>query len=74
MRYHLSTPNRKTEVVLSMYLMCWDELVRYGASEVMQREYGAFITETEAEYSFTLTLDLENLPPTPGALPLRRLG
>ena len=61
-RYHLSTPVKKTQLLLSMDLPCWAELVQYGAHEVMQREYGDYLTDTEHDYAVSLLIDLDNVP------------
>ncbi|KAK4048637.1 Arp complex subunit [Microbotryomycetes sp. JL201] len=66
-RYHLSTPNKKTQILLSMDIPCWNELAQYGAMEVIEREYGAFVTETEPDYVVSLLIDLEQLPESPEA-------
>jgi len=66
-RYHLHTPSKKTNVVLSMDIPCWSELVKYGANEVMQREYGDYIISTDPDYSISLGFDLD--PSTGGNLP-----
>jgi hypothetical protein len=64
----LSTPNKKTQLLLSMEIPCWSELVQYGAGEVIQREYGNYITETEQDYAISLLIDLETVPPLGGKL------
>jgi len=65
-RFHLSTPERKTLLLLSMHIRCWDELVRYGALEVLQREYGALLqSQAEPEYNVSLEIDLEQIPVGP---------
>lgn len=62
-RFHMSTPEKKTVIQLSMNIRCWDELAQYGALDVLTREYGSLITEaTEPEYNVTLQVDLEQLP------------
>jgi len=62
-RFRLSTPERKTLLLLSMHIRCWDELVRYGAMEILKREYGALLQpQPEAEYNASLQIDLEQLP------------
>ncbi|ORY73650.1 Arp2/3 complex, 34 kd subunit p34-Arc-domain-containing protein [Leucosporidium creatinivorum] len=61
-RYHLSTPTKKTQLLLSMDIPCWGELVQYGALEVIQREYGQFVTETEQDYAVSLLIDTETVP------------
>lgn len=50
-----------------MHVRCWDELVRYGAVEVLQREYGALLLpQSEPEYNASLRIDLEQVPSDPG--------
>jgi len=62
-RFHLSTPEKKTVVQLSMNIRCWDELVAYGAIQVLQREYGSLIKQqTEPEYNITLDIDFDQVP------------
>ncbi|SCZ99639.1 BZ3500_MvSof-1268-A1-R1_Chr3-1g06178 [Microbotryum saponariae] len=61
-RYHLSTPVKKTQLLLSMDIPCWAELVQHGADDLIQREYGAYITQTEHEYALSLLIDVDNLP------------
>ncbi|KZT02896.1 actin-like protein ARPC2 [Laetiporus sulphureus 93-53] len=63
-RFHLSTPERKTALLLSMNIRCWDELVRYGVNDVLKREYGALLKGApEPEYDISLEVDLEKMPP-----------
>ena len=64
----MSTPDKKTVVQLSMNIRCWDELVAYGALDVLEREYGSLIkAQTEPEYHISLDIDLEQLPGDEGA-------
>lgn len=66
-RFRLSTPERKTLLRLSMNIRCWDELAQYGATSILQREYGAYLLpEAEPEYSVTLEFDTEKVPPEGG--------
>ena len=66
-RFRLSTPERKTQLVLSMSIRCWDELVKYGVDSVLQREYGSRVKpQPEPEYNVSLELDLEQFPPEGG--------
>lgn len=68
-RFHLSTQERKTVLLLSMNIRCWGELVQYGALEVLQREYGALLSnETEPDYNVSLQIDLEQVPVDQGLL------
>lgn len=63
MRFHLTTPERKTVLLLSMHIRCWDDLAKYGALDVLRREYGALLIEqTEPEYNVSLEIDLEQVP------------
>ncbi|KAI0059201.1 actin-like protein ARPC2 [Artomyces pyxidatus] len=63
-RFHLSTPDRKTALLLSMNIRCWDELVQYGALDVLKREYGPLLqAQPESEYNVSLLVDLETAPP-----------
>lgn len=68
-RFHLSTPEKKTILLLSMNVRCWDELVKYGVMEVLQREYGPLLVgQVEPEYNVSLQIDLEQVPTDPGAV------
>ena len=54
-----------------MNIRCWDELVQYGALEVLQREYGPLLSnQTEPDYNVSLRIDLEQAPVDQG----RQLG
>ncbi|KAF9071365.1 actin-related protein ARPC2 [Rhodocollybia butyracea] len=65
-RFHLSTPQSKTLLLLSMHIRCWDELVKYGALEILQREYGSLLQpQAEPEYNVSLVIDLEQIPASP---------
>lgn len=67
-RFHLSTPDRKTQLLLSMNIRCWDELVQHGAMDVLRREYGSLYLPTpEPDYHVSLAIDLEQIPPEGGA-------
>lgn len=67
-RFHLSTPERKTCLLLSMSIRCWDELVKYGVNSVLQRAYGDRVSpQPEPEYNISLILDLEQFPSEGGA-------
>ena len=70
-RFHLSTPDRKTQLLLSMNIRCWDELAQYGAVNVLRREYGSLYLESpEPDYHVSLSIDLEKIPPEGGACPV----
>jgi len=60
--FHISTPESKTKIVVSIQVKCFDELVRFGAQEVLEREYGPYVVATESGYDFSVQIDLESLP------------
>ncbi|QIW96438.1 hypothetical protein AMS68_001956 [Peltaster fructicola] len=60
--FHISTPNAKTQILVSIRVKCWAELVQYGAQDVLQRVYGAYIVQPESGYDFSVQVDLEQLP------------
>ena len=43
-------------------MKCFEELLQYGAQQVLEREYGPYIVSPEPGYDFSVQLDLENLP------------
>ncbi|OHE99565.1 Arp2/3 complex, partial [Colletotrichum orchidophilum] len=60
--YHISTPETKTKIQLSIQIRCYKDLVKYGAEQVLQREYGQYVVPPEPGYDFSVLIDLENLP------------
>ncbi|GJC80235.1 actin-related protein 2/3 complex subunit 2 [Colletotrichum liriopes] len=60
--YHISTPETKTQIQLSIQIRCYKDLVKYGAEQVLQREYGQYVVPPEPGYDFSVLIDLENLP------------
>ncbi|CAG7970866.1 unnamed protein product [Penicillium salamii] len=60
--FHLSTPESKSKILISINVKCFKELVQYGAQEVLEREYGPYIVSPEPGYDFSVQIDLENLP------------
>lgn len=68
--YHLSTPESKTKILISINVRCFKELVQYGAQDVLEREYGPYIVSPESGYDFSIQIDLENLPADQGSLNL----
>lgn len=67
--FHISTPELKTKIVISISVKCFQELVKYGAQNVLEREYGSYIISPEQGYDFSVMVDLENLPAEQGQLP-----
>jgi actin related protein 2/3 complex subunit 2 len=51
---------------VSISVKCFPELVKYGAQEVLEREYGSLIVAPEQGYDFSVQVDLENLPAEQG--------
>lgn len=60
--FHVSTPETKNKILVSISVRCWNELVRYGAQQVLEREYGPYIVAPEVGYNFSIQVDLETLP------------
>jgi actin related protein 2/3 complex subunit 2 len=60
--FHISTPESKTKIVVSISVKCFHELVQYGAQAVLEREYGPYIVAPESGYDFSIQVDLEALP------------
>jgi len=61
--YHISNPDGdKTKLRVSISLKFYADLKEHGADELVQREYGPFITSPEDGYNVSLLYDLENLP------------
>lgn len=62
-RFHLSTPVKKTEIWLSMAVRCWKDLVKYGALDIIAREFGQWLSqETEDGFDVTLKFDVDKIP------------
>ncbi|KAI9007461.1 Arp2/3 complex, 34 kd subunit p34-Arc-domain-containing protein [Phycomyces nitens] len=60
--YHLATPDSKTVLHISLRWKCFNELVAYGAQEVLQREYSGYLASPENGFDTTLVIDLEKVP------------
>lgn len=65
--FHVSTPESKSKILISISIKCFPELVQHGAQSVLEREYGPYIVSPEAGYDFSVMIDLENLPADPEA-------
>ncbi|CAN6610551.1 actin-related protein 2/3 complex subunit 2 [Trichomonascus vanleenenianus] len=62
--FHISTPESKTRIVVSMYIKCFGDLEKYGAKEVLQREYSQYMMDPpEQGYNVSLVLDLDSIMP-----------
>lgn len=66
--FHISTPESKTKILVSLQIKCFNELVQYGAQSVLEREYGPYIVAPESGYDFSVLVDLENLPEDKGRI------
>jgi len=69
-RFHMATGERKTLITLSMNIRCWDELVRYGALDVLSQQYGGYLKgqgSVEPGYHVSLEFDIEKVPKEPEA-------
>lgn len=66
--FHVSTPETKSKILISIAVKCYRELLQYGAQEVLEREYGPYTVSPEAGYDFSVLIDLENLPADQGEL------
>ena len=64
--FHLSTPESKSKILISIAVKCFNELVSYGAQQVLEREYGPYIVPPVIGYDFSVVIDLENVPDDPG--------
>ena len=64
--FHISTPETKTKIMVSLQIRCFQDLLRYGAEEVLNREYGPYVVPPEPGYDFSILIDLENLPAEKG--------
>lgn len=60
--FHISTPESKSKILISMYIKCAPDLKKYNVDSIMQREYGLYLQATpEPGYNFSLLLDVEEL-------------
>lgn len=66
--FHISTPETKSQILLSIQIRCFQDLVKYGAQEVLEREYGNYAAPTEPGFDFSVLIDLENLPESKGTM------
>ncbi len=66
--FHLSTPETKSKILVSIQVKCYNELLRYGAQQVLEREYGPYVVAPENGYNFSVQIDLDNLPEDKGLI------
>ena len=60
--FHISTPESKTKILISIQIRCFTDLVKYGAEQVLRREYGPYVVPPEPGFDFSILIDLEGLP------------
>ncbi|CAH7677033.1 Arp2/3 complex, 34 kd subunit p34-Arc-domain-containing protein [Phakopsora pachyrhizi] len=65
-RYHLSTPEKKSIILLSMAVRCWPQLESYGVWDIMRREYGDWICkDVESDHDISLIFEIGKIPTDP---------
>lgn len=64
--FHISTPDSKSKILISIQVCCFNELVKYGALQVLEKEYGPLVVTPETGYNFSVQVDLENLSENKG--------
>ncbi|KFY40683.1 hypothetical protein V494_03378 [Pseudogymnoascus sp. VKM F-4513 (FW-928)] len=64
--FHVSTPESKSKILVSLQIKCFQELVKYGANKILEREYGSYVVPPENGYDFSVQVDLDNLPEDQG--------
>jgi actin related protein 2/3 complex subunit 2 len=69
--FHISTPEAKSKIVVSIQIRCYKELLQYGAQQVLEREYGPYVIAPEAGYDFSVQVNLDDLPEDKGIEILR---
>ncbi|KAJ1551701.1 hypothetical protein HK096_003974 [Nowakowskiella sp. JEL0078] len=61
--FRLSTPETKSEIILSISIKCYPQLLVYGAEEFLRSEYGERLLDIpEPGFDVSLKFDLNALP------------
>ncbi|XP_045168557.2 actin-related protein 2/3 complex subunit 2-like [Mercenaria mercenaria] len=60
--FHLSNPNDKNKILVSISMHFYADLQKHGADELIKREYAGMLTDPEEGYNVSLLFDLENIP------------
>lgn len=61
--FHVSNPDgNKLKLLVSVSLKFYKDLEQHGADELLQREYGDYLTTPEPGFNVSLLFDLENAP------------
>lgn len=69
--FHISTPETKSKILVSIQIRCFPDLVKYGAQQILEREYSQYVVAPEDGYNFSVQVDLDNLPENPGRFSLQ---
>ncbi|KAK9464888.1 Arp2/3 complex, 34 kd subunit p34-Arc-domain-containing protein [Lipomyces arxii] len=64
--YHVSTPESKSKIMISLSIRCYKDLQKYGVEKVLAQKYGPYIVSPEPGFDFSIVVDLDNLPSEPG--------
>jgi actin related protein 2/3 complex subunit 2 len=62
--YHITSSKKEGYFVLSISMNGYAQLVKFGAEEVLRREYGPYIVDPEVGYNFSICLNQADLPTT----------
>jgi Arp2/3 complex subunit p34-Arc len=66
--FHISTPEEKTKILISISLSCYADIKsQYALEDQLKSIYGDLVTDVEDGWDFSLLVDLENLGDNPGA-------
>ncbi|XP_060568695.1 actin-related protein 2/3 complex subunit 2-like [Ruditapes philippinarum] len=60
--FHLSNPNDKNKILVSISMHFYKDLQEHGADELIKKIYSDMLTNTEDGYNVSLLFDLENIP------------
>jgi len=59
--FHISTPDAKTQIRLSLSWPCYKELKACGVENILKREYGDMVASPEQGYDATLLINTESV-------------
>ncbi|XP_057340435.1 probable actin-related protein 2/3 complex subunit 2 [Microplitis mediator] len=61
--FHVSNPNgEKTKLKISILLKFYKQLQEHGVDDLLKKEYGSYLADTETGYDVSVQIDLKNLP------------
>ncbi|RKF55173.1 Actin-related protein 2/3 complex subunit 2 [Erysiphe neolycopersici] len=72
-KFHISTPDSKSKILVSVQLSCFNELVKYGAQQALERVYESYVVAPENGFNFSIQVDLEKLPEDKSKMALSNL-